>query len=92
MTVNGKTMSVTMSENQVILDDVVVIGYGTQKKSDLTGSLSSVKGEDIVKQATRILPSLYKVKLREFMLRPIPELRGQELRFVFVVMVLFQPI
>ena len=86
VTVNGKTMSVTMSENQVILDDVVVIGYGTQKKSDLTGSLSSVKGEDIV------LPSLYKVKLREFMSRPIPELRGQELRFVFVVMVLFQPI
>ena len=85
VTVNGKTMSVTMSENQVILDDVVVIGYGTQKKSDLTGSLSSVKGEDIV-------PSLYKVKLREFMSRPIPELRGQELRFVFVVMVLFQPI
>ena len=36
VTVNGKTMSVTMSENQVILDDVVVIGYGTQKKSDLT--------------------------------------------------------
>jgi hypothetical protein len=31
-----------MSENQVILDDVVVIGYGTQKKSDLTGSLSSI--------------------------------------------------
>ena len=58
VTVNGKTMSVTMSE----------------------------------KQATRILPSLYKVKLREFMSRPIPELRGQELRFVFVVMVLFQPI
>lgn len=92
VTVNGKTMSVTMSENQVILDDVVVIGYGTQKKSDLTGSLSSVKGEDIVKQATRILPSLYKVKLREFMSRPILELRGQELRFVFVAMVLFQPI
>ncbi|MFR8632877.1 MAG: TonB-dependent receptor plug domain-containing protein, partial [Barnesiella intestinihominis] len=59
VTVNGKTMSVTMSENQVILDDVVVIGYGTQKKSDLTGSLSSVKGEDIVKTGdTNITQSL----------------------------------
>ena len=48
-----------MSENQVILDDVVVIGYGTQKKSDLTGSLSSVKGEDIVKTGdTNITQSL----------------------------------
>ena len=60
VTVNGKTMSVTMSENQVILDDVVVIGYGTQKKSDLTGSLSSVKGEDIVKTGdTNITQSLH---------------------------------
>jgi TonB-linked SusC/RagA family outer membrane protein len=29
------------------LNDVVVVGYGTQKKSDLTGSLSQVKGDDI---------------------------------------------
>lgn len=49
VSVTGKPLSVVMNENQVELDDVVVIGYGTQKKSDLTGSLSSVKGEDIVK-------------------------------------------
>ncbi len=30
------------------LEEVVVIGYGTQKRSDLTGSLSSVKGEQII--------------------------------------------
>lgn len=47
--VTGKEISVVMQENLVELDDVVVIGYGTQKKSDLTGSLSSVAGEDIVK-------------------------------------------
>lgn len=49
MSVTGESMTVVMQENLVELDDVVVIGYGTQKKSDLTGSLSSVAGEDIVK-------------------------------------------
>ena len=30
-----------------MLDDVVVVGYGTVKKRDLTGSVSSVKGDDL---------------------------------------------
>src|SRR5690606_10293620 len=33
------------------LDDIVVVGYGTQKKTDLTGSVASVDGEDIVKSS-----------------------------------------
>ena len=33
------------------LDEVVVVGYGVQKKSDLTGSLSTVKAEDIQNRA-----------------------------------------
>ncbi|WP_312696201.1 TonB-dependent receptor plug domain-containing protein, partial [Sphingobacterium mizutaii] len=32
------------------LEEVVVVGYGTQKKVDLTGSIGSVKAEEIVKQ------------------------------------------
>lgn len=34
------------------LDDVVVVGYGTQRKRDLTGSISSVKSDEIVKTPT----------------------------------------
>lgn len=34
------------------IDEVVVIGYGTIKKSDLTGSVASVKKEDLLKRAT----------------------------------------
>ena len=44
-------INVTMSESAFGLDEVVVIGYGTVKKSDLTGSVSSVKGEAITLQA-----------------------------------------
>ena len=40
-------MSFKMEPDVLGLDDVVVIGYGTQKKRDLTGAVASVKSEDI---------------------------------------------
>lgn len=42
-------LNVSMQSNAEILDEIVVVGYGTQKKSDLTGSVSSVRGADITK-------------------------------------------
>ena len=41
--------TVTLSEDALFLDDVVVIGYGTVKKEDMTGSVSTVKGDDLNK-------------------------------------------
>ena len=38
---------VTLSEDSEMLDEVVVIGYGTMKKSDLTGAVSSLGSKDI---------------------------------------------
>ena len=38
---------VVLKEDAMNLDDVVVVGYGTQKRSELTGAISSVKGSDI---------------------------------------------
>ena len=44
--VNGRTtINVTLSEDAELLDEVVVIGYGVQKKSDLTGAVASVRAE-----------------------------------------------
>ena len=40
---------ITISEDALFLDDVVVIGYGTVKKSDMTGSVSTVKADEINK-------------------------------------------
>ena len=46
--VKGKTrIDVVMKENSVVLDDVVVIGYGTARKKDLTGSVSSLSSKAI---------------------------------------------
>lgn len=44
--VTGQPLKVTLKEDSQILDDVVVIGYGTQKKADVTSAVSSVKAED----------------------------------------------
>lgn len=41
------TINVTLAEDATILDEVVVIGYGSVQKSDVTGSVSSVKAEEI---------------------------------------------
>ena len=48
VSVNGKTaLKVTLQEDTEVLDEVVVVGYGTMKKSDLTGAVSSVGVKDI---------------------------------------------
>lgn len=43
----GDVMDVSLKEDVVGLDEVVVIGYGAVKKSDLTGSVSTVESEEI---------------------------------------------
>ncbi|RKR14911.1 TonB-linked SusC/RagA family outer membrane protein [Maribacter vaceletii] len=44
---NKTTFNIILKEDIEALDEVVVVGYGSVKKSDLTGSVSSVKMEDI---------------------------------------------
>ncbi len=46
--VNGRqTINVTMTENSVMLGEVVAIGYGAVKKSDATGSVAVIKPDEI---------------------------------------------
>jgi len=44
---NGAPISIKLAPDAADLDEVVVIGYGTVKKRDLTGAVSTVKSEDI---------------------------------------------
>lgn len=48
--VEGSVVNVELKEDAELLDEVVVVGYGTMKRSDLTGSVVSV-GEDEIKQS-----------------------------------------
>lgn len=47
-----KQINVTLQSDSKLLDEVVVIGYGTSKRSDLTGSVVSVKSEDLMQTPT----------------------------------------
>lgn len=50
ISVGTKTkIEIILEENSQMLDDVVVVGYGTQKRSDLTGSVASVSMKDMMK-------------------------------------------
>lgn len=50
--VTGSVVNVVLKENSNILDEVVVVGYGQVKRTDLTSSISTVKGEDITEMTT----------------------------------------
>ncbi|MCC4211523.1 SusC/RagA family TonB-linked outer membrane protein [Leeuwenhoekiella parthenopeia] len=48
--VNGQQLvNATMTADEQSLQEVVVVGYGAQKRTDITGSVSSVEGEDLEK-------------------------------------------
>ena len=49
---NQSTIDVVLNSSAQQLEQVVVVGYGTQRKIDVTGSVSVVKGEEISKQAS----------------------------------------
>lgn len=44
---NLKTINITLAEDVAKLDEVVVVGYGTQKRSSVTGSVAKLKSENI---------------------------------------------
>lgn len=58
--INGRThIDIVLQEDALALEDVVVVGYGTMKKSDVTGSVSSVSAADIAaKGSTRLEEAL----------------------------------
>ena len=49
---NQTTIDVQLKEQSIGVNEVVVVGYGTQKKLEVTGSVSQVRGDDISKQSS----------------------------------------
>jgi TonB-linked SusC/RagA family outer membrane protein len=46
---SGSVLAIRLQDDNQLLDEVVVVGYGTQKKVTLSGSISTVKGDEVVK-------------------------------------------
>jgi len=43
--ITGNSVSVTLQSNDALIDEVMIVGYGSQKKADLTGAISQLKAE-----------------------------------------------
>jgi TonB-linked SusC/RagA family outer membrane protein len=56
--VSGNTVNVVMKEDLKNLEEVVVIGYGTARKRDLTGAISTVKTEKLIAESPRTVQDL----------------------------------
>lgn len=61
--VSGKPLNIVMREDTKTLDEVVVIGYGVQRKGDVTSSVSSIKSEDFAKGAVKDVGQLIQGKV-----------------------------
>lgn len=62
--INGQTViNLSLSPDARSLDEVVVAGYGTQKKSELTGAVASIKSDDLQKVATSSFTSAIQGKV-----------------------------
>jgi len=48
---SSTTINITLEEDNLTLEETVVVGYGVQKKSSVTGAISSVKSEDIMNRS-----------------------------------------
>ena len=53
-----KTIDVTLNEDHSTLNDVVVVGYGIEKKQSLTGAVSSIKGTELLESPSTNVSSL----------------------------------
>ncbi len=52
---NQRQLNITLSDDAALLDEVVVVGYGTQKRSNISGAVSRVGGDEVAAiQAARV--------------------------------------
>ena len=54
----GKALKIVLSPDNTSLDEVVVVGYGAQKKSNISGAVSTVKTDDLPRAASASISSM----------------------------------
>lgn len=62
--VGGRTdLRITLQEDEKLLDEVVVVGYGTMRRGDLTGSIASIRSEELTKTNSSTLAEALQGKI-----------------------------
>ena len=67
---NRSNLDVKMDASEATLNEVVVVGYGTQRKSDLTGAVSGVKGKELASIATSSVDQALQGKIAGVLVTP----------------------
>ncbi len=78
----GQVLAITLLEDIEALEEVVVVGYGTQKRSDVTGSLASVKGDELSKLSTSRVDQALQGQLSGVLVQNSVAAPGEGLRIV----------
>ena len=76
-------LDIVLEEDNKILDEVVVVGYGVQKKSDVTGSIASVSAKILKVLPTRMWENPFKVKSQAYRFYNFRVLQAQSRTSVF---------
>lgn len=79
-----KSLLVRLYEDTKKLDEVVVVGYGVQRKSDLTGAITSVKAEDLNNTPTTTMAEMLRGKAAGIQVSLSSAKPGARLIFIFV--------
>ena len=75
--VNGQTeINVSLAEDIQSLDEVIVIGYGTQKKSDLTAAIASIDAEDLPRSASMSINNMIQGRVPGVEIVPVNGMPG----------------
>ena len=68
---NRSTLQIVLKFSTSKLDEVVVIGYGAQKKSTLTGAVSAVKGDEVVRPGAANISQTMAGKVSGLSIQPV---------------------
>lgn len=77
VTIDNKTIiNIILKEDIAALDEIVIVGYGAVRKRDLTGSVSSIKGEDVSETPTPRIDDALRGKVSGLQITPTSSAPG----------------
>lgn len=82
-------MNFVLEEDTETLDEVVVVGYGVQRKRDLSGSIASVKGDIITEYANTSVASALQGRVSGVQIQQTNGQPGAGIQVRYVVPILF---
>lgn len=79
---NNSVINITMQEDSRSLEEVVVVGYGTQKKVNLTGAVSVVEGDQLAGRSASTMSQLLQGAVPNMTVSFLPVVQEMEVRLI----------